>query len=152
MSQAELPFAADEWGAFMAAPATWHEGLPDRSGLAQYTVALRSPWDPERLTRAEQRATGGGFEAWRKDLVGEPRSWAAAIIRLLRDGQSRTFNRIVLDLTARQYTADVALGKVPEVGLWLAVERGAIWWANLADGAVWFALRAPRAPRDQRTP
>lgn len=47
-----------------------------------------------------------------------------------------------LTLTGRRYTADVALGKPPELGLWLAVERRLVFWSNLEDGAVWFAVRA----------
>lgn len=128
----------------MARPAAWHVDPPDRSGLAAYRVAIRSPFDPPRTPRTARR---GQELAWRTDLSGNPRRWAAAMVRLLRqDGQSRTFNRLVLDLTARQYTADTALGKAPEAGLWLAVERGLIVWADLEDGAVWFST-VPRCLR-----
>jgi len=128
----------------MARPCTWYTGVPDLSGLAAFVIMIRSPHDPERLTRAEARALGGGWQAWIEDMKGSPVTWAAAIVRLLRDGQSRTFNRLVLDLTGRLYTADVAAGKAPEQGLWLAVERGLVLWANQEDGATWFAVR-PRS-------
>lgn len=130
----------------MAAPCRWCEGVPDRSGLAQFTVAIRSPHDPRRLSRKQRHRVGAGFEAWRDDMKGSARGWAAAIVRLLRDRQSRTFNHIVLDLTARHHTADVALGKPPEDGLWLAVERGLVWWANTEDGCVRFAARPTPRP------
>jgi len=139
---------------FMAAPATWYEGLPDLSGLAQFVVLIRSPFDPERRTRsqlqARHRETGTEPAlAWIRDLKGTPEEWAESICALLEDGQSRTFNRIMLDLTERLYTADVAAGKAPEKGLWLAVERRRVFWAHLEDGAVWFALAPAEAGAGQ---
>ncbi len=129
----------------MARPVTWYSGVPDTSEAFAYVVLIRSPFDPERLRRSEQRKLGRGFEAWREDLRGDPRAWAAKFVRLLRDGQSRTFNRLVLDATGRLYTADTASGKAPERGLWLAVEKGLLWWAHLDDGATWFAQRIGRS-------
>jgi hypothetical protein len=101
---------------------TWSTGDEcDRSGVAQYVHCIRGADDPERLSRKEQRARGAGFDAWREDMKGEPAAWAERIVELLGDGTPRTFNRIVLELTGCLYTADVALGKAPDEGLWLAV-------------------------------
>jgi hypothetical protein len=134
MSQALMEFGPMKgFEAMMREPCTWNEGVPDRSGLAQYIVAYRCEYDPEPMSRKDKHAQGAGFEAWRTDMKGNPRDWAAAIVRLLRDRQSRTFNGIVLELTGMQYTADVALGKPPEDGLWLAVERGLVWWASVGE-------------------
>ena len=131
------------WEELRAQPCSWFEGVPDRSGVAKYTHCLRSPFDPDRLSRAQRHREGGGFEAWRSDLGGEPRQWAARIVRHLRSlRDSRTFNGLVLELTGYQYTADVALDEAPDHGLWLAVERGLVYWSNDAEpGVVRFAAK-----------
>jgi len=120
----------------MAEPCTWYErDLPDRSGVAKYTVAIKAPdTDPEPLSRKAKHAIGSGFEAWRTDLLGTDRQWAARIARLLCHApHSLTFNAITLHLTGLKHGADSAMGRAPEAGLWLAVERGLIWWANVND-------------------
>lgn len=148
-AQLELPFSRElSFDELMARPCSWHRGEPDRSGLAAYLVLCRSRFDPERLTRAEARARGGGFEAWRRDMRGDPIAWAAAIVRCLRRlGRSSTFNGLVLELTGRMYTADVAFQKAPEEGLWLAVRRGLVWWSDDAEPGVVRFARRPRVLR-----
>lgn len=54
-----IPFAE-----LMARPATWHEGIPCLDGLSKYMTMIRSPHDPERLSRKQARELGKGFEAW----------------------------------------------------------------------------------------
>lgn len=113
---------------------TWSyfTGLPDRSGPAQYTVLIRAPWDPERRPREVRQAEMGkeaaavAWQAWRK---APPEEWRARIVAHLADGVPRTFNRIAVELV--DASADV-VGDTAEAGLWLAVERGEIWWTNEA--------------------
>lgn len=113
---------------------TWsyHTGLPDRSGLAQYTVLIRAPGDPERRSRETRQAAMGHegaaveWRTWRKASAEE---WRARIVAHLADGIPRTLNRIAVELV--DATADV-VGDTAEAGLWLAVERGEVWWTSTA--------------------
>jgi len=147
-------FPADEFEGLMAAPATWYRGMPVLSGLAQYTVAIRSPHDPTPMTRSQRQASGVDADSWRSNMKGDVRSWAASLLWLWRrEGRSLTFNAAITLLTRGKYTADVALGRTPEDALWLLVRRGWLLWANLADGAVWFALVPPSwAPEMRASP
>jgi hypothetical protein len=144
---------ADDLSAELRAPADWSTGLPDLSGLAKYTVALRHPADPPMLTREERHAGGGGYQEW-ESALREPsdaielrrhvRQWAARIVRLIRArGCSMTFHGCCVDLTGGRWGGDTGLGRPAERGLWLAVERGALLWANVG-GVIRFAPR-PRA-------
>ncbi len=143
--------------AFLARPCTWYEGVPNREGLRQYTVAIRSPFDPKEMTRKQRHARGSGFESWRTDMKKDPPEvWAARFVKLLRrHPHALTFNAMLLHLTGNEYTGDVGMGKPPEAGLWLAVERGLIWWrteepeAEPFGGPYWFAA-CPRLSENRR--
>lgn len=109
----------------------------DRSGLSRFLHIIRSSDDPERAPRSKRR---GKSLAWEKDMTGDVGKWADAIAELLGDGRPRTFNRIVLELTGLQYTADVAAGKAPDLGLWAAVADGRL--EHTIDAPVLFRKRA----------
>lgn len=133
--------------AFDAAPSHWYDaaewtyctGLPDRSGASVYTVLIRAPWDPERRPREAVHAEMGNRAAalrwknWRKVSAEE---WCARIVEHLADGEPRTLNRMAVEMV--DATADV-VGDTAEAGLWLAVERGLVWWTPLAP--IHFTLR-----------
>jgi hypothetical protein len=132
MKQLDL-FAAESPSASWMDAETWEylPGLPDRSGLATYTHLIRSPHDGERESReARQQRLGvaHGAVEWKRLQRGKVRDWMEAIEGLLRDGDPRTFNRIVLELTDGAMTADTAHGKDPDAALWKLVEDGVLWW------------------------
>lgn len=126
--------------AFDEAPLHWYDapewsyctGLPDRSGLAYYTVMIRAPWDPERrpreVTQAEygHRVSAVRWREWRKVTAEE---WCERIAAHLEDGEPRTLNRMAVEIV--DATADM-VGDAAIDGLWLAVERGLICWTPQA--------------------
>ncbi len=117
----------------------YHEGLPDISGLARYTVLIRAPGDPERRPRENRQAAMGHRAAaveWRAWHKASAEEWRARIVAHLADGMPRTLNRIAVELV--DATADV-VGEAALAGLWLAVERGEIWWT--ADAPIHFLHR-----------
>lgn len=153
---------AEERGAWLEQPCNWYEDSPFSWGegpggpdyfqegttsprLETFTHLLRGPDDPEPKSRKAKHEDGQGFESWRSDMKGSPRDWAAAIIRELRRApHSLTFNALCLRLTGGQYTADVAGGQAPDVGLWTAVCRGAVLWTDeIEDRGVLFAAKPP---------
>jgi len=67
--------------------------------------------------------------------------WRTRIVAHLADGIPRTLNRIAVELV--DATADV-VGDTAEAGLWLAVERGEIWWT--AEAPIHFLHRDFVAP------
>ena len=129
-----------------AEPPTWtyHYGLPDRSGAAQYTHIIRWRHDPKE-TRGRgfsegraKRPRGTGWIA----KEGDAEHWAARILDLLSDGRPRTWHCIAVHLTG--LSGDV-LQSTAEDGLWLAVERGDLVWA-CEEGCVWFLRAADLYP------
>lgn len=110
---------------------TYETGLPERSGIAAYVHLIRGPHDGQRESReARQERLGveGAARQWVTLTRGDVQAWKVAIERLLGDGEPRTFNRIVLELTDGSMTADTAFGKDPDSALWALVEAGVIWW------------------------
>jgi hypothetical protein len=127
---------AEQLALFTPEPAssvvTYHSGLPDLSApLSRYTVFIRAPWDPERQSREERRERLGSHKAaateWQQWRRASAEDWCARIVGLLEDGIPRTLNRIAVELV--DATAD-AVGDTAEAGLWLAVERGLLWWTR----------------------
>lgn len=109
-------------------------GLPDLSDpLSRYTLLIRAPWDPQRSSREERRERlGGHHEAateWRQWRKAKPEEWLERILDLMKDGEPRTFNAMAVELV--DAGAD-AVGDTAEAGLWLAVEKGLLWWSSEA--------------------
>lgn len=125
---------------------TWqyHCGLPDRSGIAAFTHLIRHPSDAQRESReARHERHDDVSEAaaeWKVTVGGKVEEWSSRIEKLLRDGEPRTFNAIVLTLTDGRLTADLAGDKPPDKALWKLVEAGTVWWA-CELGVVWFLHR-----------
>lgn len=103
--------------------------LPMR-GLSSYQVLARSCDDPKRRTRKEAREEGGTTVSWKgiRDVSAE--KWAAHFCEILGDGQSRTFNALVLEATCLQVTADTAAFESPHIGLALALRDGRLMISN----------------------
>lgn len=97
--------------------ATWVTGaVVAREGVDSFLHLVRSPSDPTRLSREERK---GRECAWKNDLRKSSKGrWLAGMQELLSDGQPRTFNRIVLELSSYEYTADVAFDTVADDALW----------------------------------
>lgn len=95
-----------------------------RSGLECFVHIIRGPDDPKRLTREQRK---GMSLAWVADLkdCNKPK-WIEEIVALLSDGVERTFNRICLEVSGGNYTADVCLEKSPDNALWELVAQGDI--------------------------
>jgi hypothetical protein len=132
MKQLDLFADAPERAWYEADVWEYHTGLPDRSGMARYTVLIRAPWDPPRRPR-EVRQAAMGHEAaaveWRTWRKASAEQWCERIVAHLADGEPRTLNRIAVELV--DATADV-VGATAQAGLWLAVERGLAWWTACA--------------------
>ena len=93
--------------------------------LAAFIVMIRSPDDPERMSRrARRKIFGDATDKWRTDLRDVMR-WRRILLAALAapDVGARTFNAIVVVACAYEYTADVAAGKAPEHALWWLVEN-----------------------------
>ncbi len=93
---------------------------------------IRSAHDGARETREARHARIGvaaGVVEWRKLEQGKVDEWASAIVALMSDGQPRTFNGIIIDLTDARCTADTAFGKDPDLALWKLVEARTLWWS-----------------------
>lgn len=105
-------------------------GEISREGLAGYVHIVRAPDDPERMSRSERQKLHGKEKAsqkWKADLKPSSKgAWGEKITGLLSDGQGRTFNRICLELSELEYTADVAMGKAPDHALWDLVGEGKV--------------------------
>ena len=103
---------------------SWATGeTVSRRGLAGFLHVVRGVDDPKRLDRKDRE---GRETAWKADLkASSTATWAAKIAAHLSDGIPRTFNRIVLELSNHEYTADVALEQAPDFALWhlVASER-----------------------------
>ena len=101
---------------------------PVLSDGAQYTIMIRASDDPERLTREQRRALRGPKVAteWRRGILSLPiPEWKSMITNGLGT-PGKTFNRLVLELTEYEYTADVAGSKNPEKALWELVDAGIV--------------------------
>ena len=105
--------------------ATWATGaVVAREGLDSFLHLVRSPSDPTRLSREGRK---GRECAWKHDLRKSSKGrWLAGMQELLSDGQPRTFNRIVLELSSYEYAADVAFGTVADDALWELVGAEAL--------------------------
>jgi hypothetical protein len=110
--------------------------LVNRSGPARYVHLIRFASDPQR-SRAAKRDPF----AWRKLDEQSPEEWAARIVAHLGDGQARTFNRIMVELT--NFTADVAFDSNADSGLWRAVERTLV--VHTLEAPIFFRLAARAA-------
>ena len=111
--------------------AVYYTGLPDRDGMNAYVVLVRAPEDPKRRSRKERQAALGIREAaveWKKLAKLPAAEWADRIVELQSDCVPRTFNAIAVTLADAE--ASTMAGKSMEVGLWMAVERGDLWWTN----------------------
>lgn len=90
-----------------------------RSGLMTFAHIVRCPTDPERVPRSARK---GKAAAWRQDMKAPVSEWESSILRLMADGQSRTFNKLILELTDYSYTADVAFQGNPDKAIWSLVK------------------------------
>lgn len=100
----------------------WVTGkVADREGPAVYVHLIRAPGDPARSPRADRKTDP---TEWRRRMnPGRWQEWMLDTMKLLEDGKPRTFNRICLELSDNHYTADVAFGMAPDIGLWHLVEN-----------------------------
>lgn len=124
---------------------TYNRGMPDLSGMSQYTVLIRSKMYGEpketmgrgrkgRADADENGITGGRDSAhWRKTHSVE--TYRDLIVALMKDGECRTFNTMCVLLTGT--TADVWHCKTPEQALWDLVEDETLAWTNDGD-AIFF--------------
>ena len=95
-----------------------------REGLDGFLHIVRAPDDPQRSSREERK---GLACAWKGDMKASSKgAWTEKIRELLADGEPRTFNRIVLELSGLQYSADMALDAAPDHALWALVAAEAI--------------------------
>jgi len=107
--------------------AVWTSGPVDRSGPAAYVHLVRSPDDPQRISRAARKDLGKGPVSWCGDMKASAKpEWLERIPELLGDGKPRTFNAIVLEVSGGVYTADAAFGKAPDNALWELVTAGRV--------------------------
>jgi hypothetical protein len=114
----------------------WTGGIPDRSGLSQFTEIIRDSKDPARTPRG-QRPTD--TMRWRRELKGHPSKWGQKLLEHLKDGTPRTLNRIGVELV--DFGADTVLGTALNEALWALVEAGAL---EFTPGApVFFRYRGP---------
>ena len=102
-------------------------------GLASYTILIRSPEDPERVSRKKAREMGRDSQSWRAMDKTTPEEWAKKIVELLTGRKAKTFNAIMLELTGCTTTADTVYMKNPHLGLAMA----------LSDGRLKCTARAP---------
>lgn len=115
---------SDAWNAFAAGFAfadDWDTGGHLQRGyMSTFMHIVRSPLDPERLSRKKrQEMHENSVTKWCGDLkAGTKPQWKAKILEVLAGGELLTFNAIVLRASGMEYTADVAHGKAPDSALW----------------------------------
>lgn len=138
----------------------WWKRPPIRTGAGIFTVAIRAPDDPERKPRPKKMADDPSHSIrWKNINKVSAEEWSRAIVKHLSDGKTKTFNAISVELAGT--TADIAVGKNLEAGLWLAVERGELEYTPQAP--VLFRLQKrgravgpeyvpPRAPPKPKSP
>lgn len=120
----------------------WSTGVVPNRGIAPYTVAIRSPRDPERRDRA---TSIGGFSCGVEKIRDLKRwktwpieAWGRAILRTLEASpEPLTFN--ALGVVIADKTADALLGTVAEEALWKLVEVGRV--EHTMSAPVLFRLR-----------
>jgi hypothetical protein len=113
----------------------WLTGVvPDRSGLAAFTVMIRAEEDEAFEPARKDRKLKGmaRIKAAKELLAAEPKDWAQRFADLATDGVPRTFNRMMLELTDGLITADNATNTNAEEGLWLAVQEQQLEFRNEA--------------------
>lgn len=101
----------------------YHFGLPDRSGTFKYIHLIRSKHDPDETMARGSKARDPLH--WKKTASVD--EYKLAIMKLMSDGEPRTFNAICVELT--KTTADVWLDKEPDKALWSLVEERKLVWA-----------------------
>ena len=133
----------------VTAKTKWFTGKFDRSCSANYIHLIRSPDDPERLSREERHRRIGlrhgrdvTATAWKKLDDCSIAKWKERILAGLRDGKPRTWNRLILEITNFHYTADVVFGKRPDKALWALVEEGKV--ELTAEAPVLFRLKGAK--------
>lgn len=128
-------------------PTLWsyHRGLPDRTTdpMSRYTHLIRWYGDPEESLgrgfgrdidrKPNGKHAGRGVDHWKHTFSVE--EYKKKILKLMKDGEPRTFNCICVVLTGT--TADVWFEKQPDIALWQLVEEKALAWTN-GDGATFF--------------
>ena len=96
--------------------------VPDLSGLNAFVVVIREAHDPERQPDELKDKYGKGWLRWRRKLKEmELEDVAEWIMAHLSDGQSRTLNRIGVEMINK--TADILCGTKFEEALWLLVKQ-----------------------------
>lgn len=141
-AQLSLDFDPSEASWMDAETWTYQTGVPDRTGLGAFVHLIRGPHDGQRESREARQGRLGvevAARQWMTLTRGDVDAWKAAIEKLLGDGEPRTFNRIVLELTGGSMTADTAFGKDPDDALWALVEDGVLWWT--AEAPIHFLHR-----------
>lgn len=115
-------------------PWTYQRGMPDRSGLAQFTHLIMWKHDPK-----ETMGRGAGkrdSQHWKKTLKNiQVEDWVEKILALMSDGEPRTFNCICIQLTGTH--GSVWAFKAPDEALWFCVRIGRLAWA-CEEGCVFF--------------
>jgi hypothetical protein len=115
-------------------------GHIDRSGLASFLHIIRDPDDPERSSREERRARLGDLATteWKKLRHKDSAPmWREAMLKLLSDGQPRTFNAMAVIIA--DITADVASDGAAEGVLWSLVAEELL--EHTVEAPVFFRLR-----------
>lgn len=102
-------------------PYTWDD-------TGRYLHLARGDDDPERTPRGTYSPL-----AWRSAIKKPVRFWKKHIVKLLSDGNARTFNGIMVELA--NVTADMAFTDTPDQALWELV----------AEWKVAHGLRRPRS-------
>lgn len=116
---------------------------PDRSNITKYLHLIRDMKDPiESMPRGKGKRDS---THWRKAWTTE--SFRNELLKLMRDGVPRTFNRMCVEITGT--TADVWFEKEPDAALWELVEERVLWW-TFHEGCVYFvhkfAIRSSQCP------
>jgi hypothetical protein len=102
----------------------WDTGYPVPSERRKgYVHLMRSKHDPEMK---QQRGMEAGYDpvGWKKLSKVPVTEHEKKILKLLQDGEPRTFNRISVEIYDR--TADIVFQKGVDDALWNLVERGQV--------------------------
>lgn len=127
-------------------PEKWHSGAwwpkvpPHRMpGAEKFTHIIRSPDDPEPLSREQRRTAGVGTESWKKAGQGTA-VWKKQIMSVLKKSKKPiTFNAIVVLATNGKFTADIVAGEDADAALWELVAEGKI--EHTAQAPILFRVR-----------
>lgn len=120
---------------------TYHRGMPDRSGLADFTHLIRWKHDPEETVARGAKAREAGLRApgSAKRAGGSVPEARAAIEKLLSDGEPRTFHCIAVQLVGLD--ASAVVGSPLELALWDLVKDETLAWACEEDVVFWTLAR-----------